>query len=189
MSFDLKRLLADAAQAMSPLHPDVAIAAVNDLFRFGSVTPVPDTDWAKWRQRWPTFDEKIALLGALVVHGGLRAPTVDAVTAMAAHAHAPSQLARFFERIDPLTTEMIRTNAFRLEEFIRAWIAEWNGAIAGETPAESVKRLQKLDYGATLREMARAEAHRKEEAERRARILREAEEAAAAAAAAQGWRE
>ena len=189
MSFDLKRLLADARQAMMPLHRDIAVAAINDLFRFSEIAPVPDADWEKWRQRWPSLEEKIAVLGALIAHGGLRPPTVDAMKTVAGRAHAPSQLARFFERIEPLTAEMIRTNAFRLEEFVRAWIAEWNGTIEGETPVDSVKRLQKLDYGATLREMARAEAHRKEEADRRAKALREAEEAAAAAAAAQGWRE
>ena len=189
MSFDLKKILADAPQAMAPIHPDLGIAAVNDLFRLAEIPPIQDVDWAKWRERWADFNEKIALLGALVAHGGLRTPTVAAIRTMAEYAHAPTQIARFFNRIEPLTAEMIRTNPFRLEEFVRAWIVEWQGAVMGETAGESAKRLQKLDYGATLREMAKADAHRKEEAERRARILREAAEAAAAAAAAQGWRE
>lgn len=55
-----------------------------------------------------------------------------------------------------------------------------------ETARQSKARLQQLDYRTTLQEFKKAEAARKEEAKRRAKLLQEARDREAAA---HGWRE
>jgi hypothetical protein len=92
---------------------------------------------------------------------------------------APGKILR--EGLDPFfrTTQLIEPdflvkNAFRREEFLRKWISLFEVPIAGESPAESAKRLGQLDYGrltATLKaeEQKRKELAKKWEAQRAAR--------------------
>jgi hypothetical protein len=99
---------------------------------------------------------------------------------------ATTLLQRFFESITPLTAEMVRSNGFRQEEFLRKWVHALEGEVLNESAKESAKRLDQLDYRKAMQEMKRAEEARKKEAERREELLREAERRAAEA---RGWRE
>jgi hypothetical protein len=190
MAFDLKKLLEQSATAAPAPHAAIAIAVVNDVFRLAGLTPVPDATWGKWGERWPKrADEALGLIAALLVSTDLRGQTVATLKEPDAARHAVPGLTAFLERTEPLSEKLVRENAFRREEFLRIWIQVWGGTVLGEVESESVRRLAKLDYGATLRELARAEQHRKAEAAKREQALRAAAEAEAAAAAAQGWRE
>jgi hypothetical protein len=48
----------------------------------------------------------------------------------------------FFEKVAPLTLEMVHANPFRHEEFLRYWIERCGGSIAGETAEQSKARLE-----------------------------------------------
>lgn len=55
-----------------------------------------------------------------------------------------------------LTMELLRQGPFRIEEFIRHFLARLGGAVAGETTQQSRERLERLDYGRLLAEAERA---------------------------------
>jgi hypothetical protein len=111
----------------------------------------------------------------------------EAVQALRASSSRPDRLLDgFFDAIAPLTAEMIRSNSFRQEEFLRRFVEALGGQVAGETERVSARRLEQLDYRKTLAEFQRAEKARASEAERRAKLLAEA---AKREADARGWRE
>lgn len=166
----------------SPIPLDVAIAIVSDCFRMAECAPVPDEDWERWEEEaGPLWREQMGMLAHLLATTSLREITVSALAESGEDRRG--ELSRFFERIEPLTAEMIRSNAFRREECIRRWL-QWCGAeIAGESPEESTRRLQRLDYRKTLAEYERAEMARKQEMKSRM------EKARRQKSAARGWRE
>ncbi len=124
------------------------------------------------------------MLAHFLAVSDLRLASVAALRA--AGANATEVLPQFFDRVQPLTGEMVRANVFRQEEFLRRWVEALQGGIAGETPEESGRRLQSLDYRKTLAELREAEDARKREFTARAQALKEAAERDAAA---RGWRE
>lgn len=165
--------------------PDVAIAVVDDTFRLATLVPLPRQKWesrrGKAHQLW---EEQVGMLAHVLASTSARAETI---AALAGGERTPeSVLDRFFTRIAPLTAEMIRSNRFRQEEFLRSWVAALEGTIVGETAKQSRRRLDQLDYSQALEEYKRAESARKAEAGKRAKALREAQEREAAA---RGWRE
>ncbi|GMV44304.1 MAG: hypothetical protein AMXMBFR64_60200 [Myxococcales bacterium] len=187
MSFDLVRIQREVAERpllqAAPL--DLAVAIVNDTLRMAGAVVVVDEAWAEWeRSAKPLWAEQLGVVGVLLAQTSLRAATVEAIRGRAVK---PAVCLRaFFEAIEPLTAELVRTNVFRREELLRRWIEAWGGEVAGEAPEQSALRLGQLDYRAALRELDRADKARKAEADRRARLLREAQEREAAA---RGWRE
>jgi hypothetical protein len=54
-----------------------------------------------------------------------------------------------------LTLELLRQGPLRVEEFARHFLARLGAAVAGETPAQSRLRLQRLDYAQLLAEAER----------------------------------
>jgi hypothetical protein len=187
VGFDLAKVRNElgAAALASPILLDVAIAVVNDCFRMAEIGPVPDEVWESWRkQARPLWAEQMGMLAFVLSSTSLRAQTVDALRA--GTVRPAGALASFFASVEPLTAEMIRANAFRQEEFLRKWVASWQGSIAGESEAESSSRLEQLDYRKALEEYARAEDARKLEAARREKMLQDARDREAAA---RGWRE
>lgn len=81
-----------------------------------------------------------------------------------------TELAREESRL--LTVELVATSPFRTEELARKWIRRLGGRVEGESPAESEKELERLDFGGVLGNLKKAEAER----EARMKKLREAEE-------------
>ena len=73
---------------------------------------------------------------------------------------------------------MIRSNSFRLEEFLRKWAWMLSAPIAGEEPKESARRLGQLDYGKALSDYQSVEKARREEAKKRAKELADAAQTA-----------
>lgn len=186
MAFDIPALQGEIAR--SPLHSpyplDVAIAIVDDCLRLAGKAPVAARQWERWGEEMgPLWPEQLGVLAHFLATTSLRSLTVDAIRRAG---DLRTGLPHFFRAIAPLTAEMIRSNRFRQEELLRQWAAWCRGEIAGETPAQSQTRREELDYNKTLAEYKRAEAARKREEARRARLLKEAEERAAAA---RGWRE
>jgi hypothetical protein len=185
--FDVKRIMAEAQAAppFAQLAMDVAIAIVDDCFRLAGRVPPKDDAWSKWTKKatanWP---DQIQVLAWLLATTSLREATVEAVRLV--DADPKERLEEFYDQIEPLTGEMLRTNAFRQEEMLRKWAVAWRAPIAGEQVMESAMRLERLDYRKALVEFERAEAVRRTEAEKRAKELAEA---AAREEAARGWRE
>jgi len=187
MAFDLAQLKQQltAAPLVSPYAHELAVAIICDTFRLANIRPPARTAWEAFRQRFVSalWQEQVAILAHVLVSSSLREETVrtlkppfDAVVA----------LGRFFEAVAPLTAEMVRSNAFRQEEFLRKWIHEVGGQVKGESTQEAQRRLEHLDYRKAVKDFERAEAARKAEAQKREQMLKEA---AQNAADARGWRE
>jgi len=187
MTFDLANIRKQIEQAplSAPLHLELGIAAVCDLWRLANLSPADDKRWRHWtRGSWPNFTHQLGMLAHFIAVSDLRIASVAALRA--GQARATEVLPKFFERVLPLTGEMVRANVFRQEEFLRRWAEALQGAIAGETAEDSARRLESLDYRKTLAELREAEEARKREAGARAQALKEAAERDAAA---RGWRE
>jgi hypothetical protein len=129
-------------------------------------------------------EEQLGMLAHALVTTALREESVATLSRKPVEPMAA--LPAFLEKVEPLTAEMIRSNAFRQEEFLRRFIEALGGSIDGESAKQSKARLQQLDYRTTLAEFNKADAARKEEAARRAKLLQEARDREAAA---RGWRE
>lgn len=186
MAFDLKAIARElqGAPLASPYPLDLSAAIINDTFRMALVRPVPKKQWDGWQQEKPVlWAEQMGMLAHTLAATSLRAETVRALHPAF---DAAVGLQRMFELIEPLTAEMIRSNRFRQEEFLRKWISCVGGRVEGEKARESKQRMEQLDYRKTLAEYAKAEKARKSEAAARARLLREA---AQREAQARGWRE
>jgi hypothetical protein len=186
MAIDLGRVQKElqGAGVPRPLSFGVTVAVVSDTFRLAGLTPPRGEEW---RSRLPSLKllpEQALYLAHALLQTSLRQQVVDEL--QGAKVDPAPALWAFFEAVAPLTGEMLRDNRFRQEEFLRRFVAACGGAVAGETPAASGKRLRQLDYRTTLAEYQKAEAARQKEAERRAQLLREA---AQREEAAKGWRE
>jgi len=189
MAFDLKRLETEigAAALESPYSVELGAAVVSDTFRLSGLLPPPSAWWRRSRGSRPAdalFGEQAGMLGWLLNTTSLREQAVAALRA--AQPEPERVLEAFFEAVQPLTGEMIRANAFRREEFLRRFVEAVGGQVAGETAEQSRRRLEQLDYRKTMADYKAADQARKEEAERRAKLLAEA---AQREADARGWRE
>jgi hypothetical protein len=187
MGFDLARIKQEleGAPLASPYPPQLAAAIVSDTFRLGGVVPPETTAWKAWKTRKrPLYEEQLGMLAHALLATVLREQSVAALVEKTVEPVAA--LPGFFDAIAPLTAEMIRSNTFRQEEFLRRWIETLGGAVDGESAKQSAARLRQLDYRQTLAEFNKAEAVRKQEAARRAKLLQEARDKEAAA---RGWRE
>lgn len=187
MAFDLANIRRQIEQAplSAPLHLDLGVAVVCDLWRLANLAPADDRSWRHWsRGSWPNFAAQLGMLAHFMAVSDLRGQSITALRA--SQVRASDVLPKFFERVLPLTGEMIRANVFRQEEFLRRWIEALQGEVAGETREDSARRLESLDYRKTLAELREAEEARKREANARAQALKEAAERDAAA---RGWRE
>ena len=186
MAFDLPRIEKELAAAplLSPYPRDLAVAVVNDRLRLAGQRPVPPAQWRAWAQqagpRWP---EQLGVLAHLLAATCLGAETVATLRG----GLDPAALPAFFQAVEPLTGELVRDNPFRREELVRRWIEAIHGRVAGESPKESARRLEQLDYRRTLAEYDRADKARLAEAKRRVEILAEAERKRQAEASQ--WRE
>jgi hypothetical protein len=186
MAFDipaLKREL-ETAPPSAELPWAVGVAVVSDTFRLAGLVPPALRAWDGWKRKWPRAEELVTELARALVATGLRAATV--ATLEETKRPARGALESFLDATAPLTSEMVRGNPFRREEFLRQWVRGCGGRIAGETEKQSQERLSQLDYREALAEYRKAEAARKAEATRRAQLLREARQREEQA---KGWRE
>jgi hypothetical protein len=186
MPMDLKKLRDEIAAAPlhSPVPLEVAVAVISDCFRMAERAPVEDARWEKWKKKpRKLWAEQMGILAHFLASTSLRETTVEALRKAGDRRGA---LADFFERVEPLTAEMIRANLFRQEEFLRVWAAWCLAPIEGESAQAAERRLDRLDYRKTLEEYRKAEDARKKEGVARAKALKEAEERETAA---RGWRE
>lgn len=178
---DLKRVSEElkAHPLSAPYDEALAFAIVCDMFRGAGVVPPSSSEL----KRLLTLDAKTAEQFGMLAH-------LLRVTSMRDERPASGKpmaiLEQFFEEIRPLTAEMIRSNAFRQEEFLRKWANAIGVRIHGEKAKQSESRRHALDYRRTIDEYVKAENARKEEAKKREEALKEAERRAAEA---RGWRE
>jgi hypothetical protein len=186
MAFDIAvlRQELEAAPAQPELPWAVAVAVVGDTFRLAGLVAPASRQWQGLRRKWPQAEELLASLGRALVTTSLRARSIDSLAS--SRPAASRAVKAFLDGVSPLTAEMVRTNAFRQEEFLRQWVRACGGTIAGESAAASAQRLAQLDYRQALAEYGRAEAARKAQAARRAQLLKEAREREEQA---KGWRE
>jgi hypothetical protein len=196
MAFDLDRIVQElqGAPLESPYPVELSSAVISDCLRRAGRATLSEAVWQEWlaqpaRGRWARIEEQLGMVAHLLASTSLGDETIQAMRndGSPAQTGPAAALAGFFDRVQPLTAEMIRSNAFRREELLRSWVAAWGGEVTGESPERQHDRLGQLDYRATLAEYARAEEARKEEAEKRERLLRE--EAAKREAEARAWRE
>ncbi|MCY1032958.1 hypothetical protein OV207_15915 [Corallococcus sp. BB11-1] len=187
MAFSLAHLREQLAASpiVSPYPHDLAVAILCDTFRQGSQKPPSQAEWEKLEKRVknPLFREQVGMLAHVLVSSDLRKKTVLYLTAD----RTPlARLQQFFEEVHPLTAEMVRSNAFRQEEFLRKWVSALGADIEGETEQESKRRLKDLDYRQAVTDLRKVEEARKQEADRRTKMLQEAQQKDAEA---RGWRE
>ena len=195
MSLDLTRVRAEASAVLTspPYGRALAVAVLNDRLRLAGQQPIPSSGWQRLLAgKHPADDagedhreEQIVRLAQLCAETSLGAETVARLAALGKK-EPERRLARFLAEVWPITGAMIVDNAFRQEELLRRWLAALDGEVAGESAAESARRLDQLDYRKALSEYERADKARKAEAKKRERAIREAQERAAAA---QGWHE
>lgn len=174
-----------ATPIVSPYPYDLAVAIVCDTFRMASQRPPSQAEWEqleKWVKN-PLFQEQVGMLAHVLVASDLRKKTVLYLTP---DRPPLARLQQFFEEVHPLTAEMVRSNAFRQEEFLRKWAAALGADIEGETPRESAQRLKDLDYRQAVTDLRNVEEARRKEADRRQKMLQEAQRKDAEA---RGWRE
>ena len=187
MAFDLAQLKQQltAAPLVSPYAHDLAVAIICDTFRLANVRPPARSAWETFPKRFVSalWQEQVTILAHVLVSSSLREETVRTLKP---NFEAVVALGRFFESVAPLTAEMVHSNAFRQEEFLRKWIHAVGGRVQGESEQESRRRMEHLDYRRAMDDFARAEAARKAEAEKREKMLKEA---AQNAPDARGWRE
>lgn len=185
MALNLRDLeTAHAAEPMrAPIPEALAAARIADVWRRAGVpgpTHAAFTRLIEARKGPPNggarAQEQLLVLGHLIAITALGA---EATLALQRQPRAPeSVLGLLLDRVLPLTAEMVRTNAFRREEFVRCCCLAFGIDVHGETATQSAKRIDQLDYRKALAEAARAESERKKvEAERAeaARIAAEAE--------------
>jgi hypothetical protein len=188
MTFDLAAVRKELEGTLlaSPYPPDLSAAVVSDTFRMARIVPPTPAGWRSWLKRRGAglLDEQLGMLAHILLTTSLRQATI--ATLEETPAEPMAALPSFFDKVQPLTAEMIRSNAFRQEEFLRRWIEAVGGSVTGETPKQSLARLEQLDYRTTLEEFKKADSARKAEAARRAKLLQEARDKEAAA---RGWRE
>lgn len=187
MRFDIPLLRKQLASVpiTSPYSHELAVAIVCDTFRLANVRPPSRQDWTELERRAPSplWKEQVGMLAHVLAASSLREVTASVLPK---GANANAILQRFFQDVAPLTAEMVRSNAFRQEEFLRHWVRAVDGEVLHESPQASAKILDRLDYRKAQQELKRAEAARKKEAHRREELMREAEKRAAEA---RGWRE
>ena len=187
MRFDIPTLRKQLAAApiVSPFSHELSVAIICDTFRLANVRPPSRQDWAALEKRanHPLWKEQVVMLAHLLAGSSLRD---DSAKALTKNAEATTVLQHFFDEVAPLSAEMVRSNAFRQEEFLRKWVRALGGEVLNESAKESAKRLEQLDYRKAQQEMKRAEEARRKEARRREELLREAQQREAEA---RGWRE
>jgi hypothetical protein len=186
MAYELARIHSELLEAgVPPAFPlPVAIAIVSDTFRLAGLAPPRATEWSRRSSKLGHLAEQAAFLAHVLASTSLRAQAVDEIKAT--RVDPGPALWSFFEAVAPLTGEMLRTNRFRQEEFLRRFIASLGGSVAGESAGQSEKKLDQLDYRKTLAEFDKVGEARQKEAARRAQLLREA---AQREEYAKGWRE
>jgi hypothetical protein len=174
-----------AMPLVSPYPHDLAVAVVCDTFRLASQRPPSQAEWTKLEQRVknPLFREQVGMLAHVLLVSDLRKKTVLYLTT---DRTPQARLQQFFEEVHPLTAEMIRSNAFRQEEFLRKWAAAIGADIEGEAEYESKRILKDLDYRQAVTDLRKVEEARRLEADRRQEMLQEAQRKEAEA---RGWRE
>lgn len=184
MAFDLGAIAREisAAPLVSPYPEDLAAAILCDVFRDAGLPPIPDAECRGWDVPGPWRDQ-LGMLAHILATTSLRR---ESVAALGPAAKPGAIVARLRASIEPLTAEMIRSNAFRQEELLRKWIACVGGSVEGETPEQSARRLDALDFGKAMKEYARAEKERKAATARREKLIQEALQREAVA---RGWRE
>ena len=183
MAFELPRIKRELEGGLiaSPYPFDLAAAIVSDTFRLGGVVPPSANVWKTWlaSRKKTLFPEQLGMLAHVLLASSARTAAVD--TLREKPIDPVGALPAFFDKVEPLTAEMIRANVFRQEEFLRRFVECLGGKIQAETPKVSKERLAQLDYRTTLEDYRKADAARKAEAEKRAKLLQEARDREAAA--------
>ena len=104
----------------------------------------------------------------------------EALPKLAAARPVPELLAAAFTGLaraaNLLTIEVLGQSPLRLEELARLFVAKLGAAIAGESAAESQKKLERLDYGRLLAEAEKARASAAERADRLRKLQDEQEQ-------------
>jgi hypothetical protein len=187
MAFDLAHLRKQLAASplVSPYPHDLAVAIISDTFRLANVRPPSRKTWEEFASLFnhALWEEQVSILAHVLVSSSLREETARTLKP---RFDAERALRGFFNTVKPLSAEMVRSNAFRQEEFLRKWIHAMDGQVEGESAKESQRRMDHLDYRKAVQDFERAEAARKAEAQKRENMLKEA---AQNAPDARGWRE
>ncbi len=150
--------LAAAAQDGAGADPDLTRARLADALRdAGLVPPPPDESAAAVAGLDGEAGGRLAAFAAVLDVPDVRAalpkllagrPPLDLFAALAGVA-----------RDTPLlTADVLRQSELRVEELARRLVAGLGAAVAGETPAKSRQRLERIDYGRLLAEAERAKA-------------------------------
>jgi hypothetical protein len=161
VSLDLAVLQEHAAQSAALLagaevNLDLVRARLGDACRDAGVRPVPP---AQLEPMLASLDEEARrrfALGVAVLQHVEIASRAPAIFARFGGGSVATQLLVLVGATGPLTMGLLRESPLRAQEFTRHLIRHLLALVKGERPEESVRQLQRLDYGRLLEEAERA---------------------------------
>ncbi len=160
------RELAPALEAKD-VEAALVLARLADHYRDVGLAP-PEPAWVEGQARGLDAEgwRRLALAVGTLDDADLR-PALAALTPrVPVEAQVRDGFLALAAGADVLTVGLIRQSAVRAEEFARLFAARLGVAIAGETDAESARRLHALDYRRLLAEAERAKALAQEQMNR-----------------------
>ena len=165
VAFPLERLTSEirlAALDLGETEPALAAARLMDGLRDAGLPVPPLPTWAEAareldRDAWQRVEVLTHLLrerelGPLVARALARDPA-RAWRVVPGFATREARL---------LTVELLVKSPFRVEELARKWVHALGGTIEGESPDESRRRMERLDFGGVLKSLEDAGRDREE---------------------------
>lgn len=163
VDFDLNVLteqirLATLDLAGRQTDPALLAARLFDGLDDAGIPRPPATEWAKVTNG---FDAEAWNRMAILVRLFRDTPLKDGIATSIAAKSALETFGGFCSGLSQLLTiELLQKSPFRVEELARKWVHALDGTIAGETPAESRQRMERLDFGGVLKNLQAADADR-----------------------------
>lgn len=163
VNFDLAALTEQIRLATMDLagrDPDPALLAAR-LSDGLDDAKLPRPDVAEWGRITKGFDKEAWNRMAILVRVFRETPLRDPIVQALAGKPGADAFAGFCSGLSQLLTlELLQKSPFRVEELARKWAHALGAGIAGETPAESRKKMERLDFGGVLKNLQAADADR-----------------------------
>ncbi len=163
--FPLPALLEElrlAALDLGAQEPDPPLTAARfaDGLRDAGL-PAPSAN--EWRQQTGDFDDE-AWHRLEILTRAFRESTVAPLVVARLKAEPKRATAAFptfcMREAQLLTRELLLKSPFRVEELARKWVFALGGEIAGESPSDSQRKMERLDFGGVLSNLKKADADR-----------------------------
>lgn len=163
VNFDLAALTEEIRLATLDLagrEPDPALLAARLMDGLDDAG-LPRPPSAEWTKATRGFNKEAWNRMAILVRLFRETPFKDGIATSLAGKPGAETFAGFCSGLSQLlTVELLQKSPFRVEELARKWAHALGASIAGETPAESRQRMERLDFGGVLKNLQAADADR-----------------------------